>query len=360
MVSCVSHAEVIAVRFPTHASRSSMCLWLAALALYLLIPARVCGEESSIEIKAPLGLPPVPWPKDNPYTREKAELGRMLFFEARLSADFSLTCASCHSPRLGFSDGTAVSTGIRGQKGTRRAPTVLNSAYAAALFWDGRAATLEEQVKGPVANPAEMGASHEVVASRLESIAGYRDLFQRAFGEGAIDIEKVAKAIATFERTVLSGGSAYDRYQAGDKKAMTAGQVRGMEIFYKKAKCDKCHQGQNFTDNKFHNLGVGMDLKNPDTGRFAITKDPKDWGAFKTPGLRDVAAVAPYMHDGSEKNLRQVVEFYDKGGNANRNLDPDVKRLKLSDRDKEDLVEFLRALSGDGWQNVRAPERTPE
>jgi cytochrome c peroxidase len=333
---------------------------VTALAICLAIPFFSRASDQSEDLKAPLGLDSIPWPKDNPYSREKVELGRLLFFDSRLSADFSLTCASCHSPRLGFSDGAAVSTGIRGQKGTRRAPTVLNSAYNLALFWDGRALTLEEQVKGPVANPIEMGASHEVVANRLQSIASYRTLFERAFGSGDIDIDRVGKAIATFERTILSGNSPYDRYQAGEKKAMTTSQIRGMDIFFKKAKCDKCHEGKNFTDSKFHNLGVGTDVKSPDTGRFAITHDSKDWAAFKTPTLRDVANVAPYMHDGSLGNLRQVVEFYDKGGKPNKNLDPDVKRLKLSDRDKEDLVEFMRALSGIGWQNIRAPEQTPE
>jgi cytochrome c peroxidase len=335
-----------------------MFRWAAALLFFLCVAGASAPDEADV-FRTPLGLKAVPWPDNNPYSREKAELGRLLFFDARLSADFSLSCATCHSPRMGFSDAAPVSTGIRGQKGTRRAPTVLNSAYNLALFWDGRASTLEEQVKGPVANPIEMGASHEVVVSRLGSIAAYRDLFQRAFGDGGIDIERVSKAIATFERTVLSGNSAYDRYQAGDKKAMTASQIHGMDVF-KKAKCDKCHEGNNFTDNKFHNLGVGTDAKNPDTGRFGVTGDPKDWGAFKTPTLRDVASVAPYLHDGSKKNLRQVVEFYDEGCTPNKNLDPDIKRLKLSDRDKEDLVEFLRALSGEGWQNIKPPERTPE
>jgi cytochrome c peroxidase len=332
----------------------------AALALFLTALLSVRASDQSTEVKVPLGLPAIPWPKDNPYTPEKAELGRLLFFDPRLSADFSVTCASCHSPKFGFSDGAPVSTGIRGQKGTRSAPTVLNSGYILLQFWDGRSPTLEDQVKGPMANPIEMGTSHEIVVNRLQTIAGYRPYFNRAFGTDEINIDHVAKAIATFERTLLSGNSAYDRYKAGDKKAMTNSQIRGMDIFFKKAKCDKCHEGSNFTDSKFHNLGVGTDASNPDAGRFVVTNDPKDWGAFKTPTLREIAFTAPYMHDGSLKNLRQVVEFYDKGGLQNKNLDADVKRLKLSDRDKEDLVEFMRALSGEGWQNIKPPERTPE
>lgn len=332
----------------------------AALALFLTALLSVRASDQSTEVKVPLGLPAIPWPKDNPYTPEKAELGRLLFFDPRLSADFSVTCASCHSPKFGFSDGAPVSTGIRGQKGTRSAPTVLNSGYILLQFWDGRSPTLEDQVKGPMANTIEMGTSHEIVVNRLQTIAGYRPYFNRAFGTDEINIDHVAKAIATFERTLLSGNSAYDRYKAGDKKAMTNSQIRGMDIFFKKAKCDKCHEGSNFTDSKFHNLGVGTDASNPDAGRFVVTNDPKDWGAFKTPTLREIAFTAPYMHDGSLKNLRQVVEFYDKGGLQNKNLDADVKRLKLSDRDKEDLVEFMRALSGEGWQNIKPPERTPE
>jgi len=331
----------------------------AALGLCLIAPFSVRAGDPETDIKVPLGLPPIPWPKDNPYTAQKAELGRLLFFDPRLSADFSITCGTCHSPRFGFSDGAPVSTGIRGQKGTRRAPTIVNTAFVFVQFWDGRAPTLEEQVKGPMANPIEMGASHEVIVSRLQSVAGYRTLFSRTFGTEDITIDKVAKAIATFERTVLSGNSAYDRYQAGDKKAMTSAQIHGLDVF-KKSKCDKCHAGGIFTDGEFHNLGVGADVRNPDTGRYEVTHDAKDWGAFKTSGLRDIATRAPYMHDGSLKNLRQVIEYYDKGGTPNRNLDPDIKRLKLSDREKEDLVEFMRALSGEGWQNIKTPEKTPE
>ena len=311
-------------------------------------------------VQPPLGLLPVVWPKDNPYTPEKAELGRLLYFDKRLSADDSVSCASCHVPQHAFAEPSQVSTGIRGQRGERNSPTILNRAYSLAQFWDGRAPTLEQQVKGPIANPIEMGSTHESCVTRLQSIAGYRPLFARAFGSEDIDIDHVAKAIATFERTLLSGNSPYDRYKAGDRKALTAPQARGMKIFFDKAKCDKCHEGLNFTSNSYHNIGVGADKPNADPGRFAVTKDPRDWGAFKTPTLREVAATAPYMHDGSLKTLDEVVEFYDKGGVWNKNLDPDIKPLKLTREQKSDLVEFLRALSGEGWQNVRAPETFPQ
>jgi cytochrome c peroxidase len=229
-----------------------------------------------------------------------------------------------------------------------------------AQFWDGRAASLEEQAVGPMANPIEMGHTHEGVVSRLKGIAGYRTLFAKVFDTQDFTIDHVAKAIATFERTVLSGNAPYDRYKRGDKKAMSAGQVRGMSVFFDKAKCDQCHEGVNFTLNMFANLGVGADKPNPDPGRFEITKDPRDWGAFKTPTLREIEHTAPYMHDGSLKTLEEVVEFYDKGGVSNKNLDPKIKKLNLTTQEKEDLVAFLKALSGEGWQHIKPPEKFPE
>ena len=318
------------------------------------------GGDSKANIPVPLGLLPIPWPGDNPYTLDKAELGRVLYFDPRLSADNSVSCATCHSPKYAFTDGQPVSTGIRGQKGGRSAPTVINRAYSLAQFWDGRAPTLEEQAKGPMANPIEMGNTQEAVVAKLKTIPGYRALFAKTFGTEDFTIDHVAKAIATFERTVLSGNSAFDRYQAGNKKAMTPSQVRGMNLYFKKVKCDKCHDGMNFTTNDYHNLGVGTDKPEPDVGRFAVTKDPKDWGAFKTPTLRDVAESGPYMHDGSLKTLREVVDFYDKGGTLNKNLDKDIKPLKLTVEQRDDLVEFLRALSGDGWRKIAPPEKFPE
>jgi cytochrome c peroxidase len=271
-----------------------------------------------------------------------------------------VSCASCHSPEFGFTDGAAVSTGIRTQKGGRSAPTVINRVYSLAQFWDGRAKTLEEQAKGPIANPIEMGMTHEAVVERLRGVAGYRPLFAKAFGSEEINIDRVAMAIATFERTVLSGNAPYDRYQRGEKSAMTAQQVRGMDVFVNKAKCDQCHEGANFTLNAYHNLGVGADKPEPDAGRYEITKDPRDWGAFKTPTLREIEHTAPYMHDGSLKTLDDVVEFYNKGGIPNKNLDPALKPLHLSDRDKQDLVAFLKALSGEGWQHIKAPAEFPK
>ena len=310
--------------------------------------------------REPFGLVPVVWPADNPYTPEKAELGRLLYFDSRLSADGTVSCATCHNPKFAFTDGAAVSTGIRGQKGNRSAPTVINRAYSLAQFWDGRARTLEEQAKGPMENPIEMGNTHVGIVDNLKKIQGYRALFAKVFGTEDFSIDHVAMAITTFERTVMSGNSAYDRYKSGQRNAMTAAQVRGMDVFFNKAKCDACHEGVNFTSNMYANLGVGADKFAPDVGRFAVTNDPKDWGTFKTPTLREVAHTAPYMHDGSLRTLEDVVQYYDKGGTPNKNLDPKIKPLHLTDQDKNDVVAFLNALSGEGWQHIHAPEKFPE
>ena len=308
----------------------------------------------------PLGLPPLSWPSANPYSIAKVELGRYLYFDKRLSADDSVSCASCHDPRFAFTDGLAVSKGIKGQTGTRSAPTILNRAYALAQFWDGRAGSLEEQAQGPMANPIEMGNTHNAIVDRLKKIEGYRPLFTKAFGTAEIDIGRVSMALACFERTLLSGNAPYDRYKQGDHKAMSAQQVRGMSVFFDKAQCDKCHEGANFTLNAYANIGVGMDKADPDTGRYAVTRDPRDWGVFKTPTLREVAHTAPYMHDGSLATLDDVVEFYNKGGVPNKNLDANIKPLHLTDQQKKDLVAFLNALSGEGWQNVQAPAAMPK
>ncbi len=322
--------------------------------LALTAPALVLfAADPALEV--PLGLLPIRFPADNPYSPEKRELGRLLYYDKRLSADGTVSCASCHGPEHAFTDGKPVSDGIKGQKGGRSAPTVFNRAYSLAQFWDGRAKSLEEQAGGPIQNPIEMGNTHAAVVKTLQGIPGYRARFKQAFGKEDFGIDEVTKAIATYERTVLSGNSPYDRYKAGNKKAMSAGAIRGMDVYFNKAKCDQCHEGINLTTNAYHNLGVGMDKPNPDEGRFVVTKNPADWGAFKTPTLREIARTAPYMHDGSLKTLEEVVDFYDKGGIANKNLDERMKPLKLTDQEKKDLVEFMKALSGEGWQAKLAP-----
>jgi cytochrome c peroxidase len=324
----------------------------------------VAAAEKDAPPKPPLGLPPVQWPDSNPYSREKAELGKLLYFEKRLSSDANVACANCHSPEKGFTDREPVSTGIGGQKGGRSAPTTINRAYSTLQFWDGRAASLEDQALGPIANPIEMTSSkdaaeaHKNCVAALQGIPGYAERFKKAFGSEEISIDQVGKAIATFERTIFSGNAPYDRYKAGDKKAMSADQVRGMDVFLNKAACDSCHLGFNFTDNSFVNIGIGMDRPSPDLGRFMVSHREEDKGAFKTPTLREIEHTGPYMHDGRFKTLEEVVDHYNKGGIKNPWLDQRLKPLNLTDQDKADLVAFLKALSGTGWQ-ITPPTQFP-
>lgn len=310
----------------------------------------------------PLGLPAVRWPRDNPYSRDKAELGRLLFFDRRLSSDGKVACASCHLPERAFSDKGPVSEGIGKQKGRRNAPALLNRAYGEEQFWDARSASLEEQATAPLADRREMtsepdaAAAHVACLARLRGVKGYREQFRRVFGSEAITLGQVAKAIATFERTIYSGNSAYDRYQAGDRAAMTPEQVSGMNLFFGKASCMACHEAPTFTGEIPANTGVGWKKRPPDRGRYEVTHLEWERGAFKPPTLREVERTGPYMHDGSVKTLEDAVEHYDKGAVANPYLDDRVMTpLHLTVAEKKALVAFLKALSGEGWQQIRAP-----
>jgi cytochrome c peroxidase len=293
----------------------------------------------------PLGLQAPDVPADNDVTDAKVALGKTLFFDRRLSRDSTVSCASCHDPNRGWTDQKPVSSGIRGQKGTRSAPTVLNAAYMELQFWDGRAKSLEEQAKGPIENPIEMGFTHAEAVARLAGIKGYAPLFKAAFGDGSINIDRVAMAIATFERTVLTGNSPYDRWKAGDTHAMSPAAVAGYNLFNdpKRANCAACHDGFNFSDSDFHNTGIGAD----DPGRSAVTHQDKDKGAFKTPTLRNLKNTGPYMHDGSRKTLVEAIDLYDDGGIPNPNLDSRIKPLHLTEIEEGDLAYFLDALNGD-------------
>lgn len=288
-------------------------------------------------------------PETNPLSKAKIELGRLLYYDARLSRDGTVSCGSCHAPEMGFSDGRPTSTGIEGQVGGRNAPTVMNRLFSAEQFWDGRSPDLEDQALGPIQNPIEMGHTLEAMIGSLQGIAGYAPQFEAAFGTPEITRERIAQAIASYERVVLSGNAPFDRYEAGDTSAMSASAVRGMEIFNDagRGNCVTCHAGFNFTDESYHNLGAGMDAAKPDLGRFEVTKVDTDRGAFKTPTLRNISDTAPYLHDGSEATLADVVEFYNKGGVKNDWLSQEIRPLNLSDRDKADLIAFLEALNGE-------------
>jgi cytochrome c peroxidase len=343
---------------------------------YLWLPADPSLiKDEPFEVKPPLGLEPITGkiPLANPMTKAKVELGKQLYFEPRISKDGTVSCATCHNPEKGWADGMKSSIGIAGQVGGRSAPTVLNTVYGRTMFWDGRAPSLEAQAQGPIQNPIEMGdQDYKQIIERLRTIPGYREQFRKVFGTD-VTLDGMAKAIAAFERTALSGNSAYDRYDRGDSpeslKELSDSAKRGMVLFglrlrqdddfkagvpLKKAGCTSCHAGSNFTDEQFHNLGVGWvekERKFADLGRFVIeavgAKYDGSVGAFKTPTIRDAARTAPYMHDGSEKTLLDLVEYYDRGGNPNPNLDKDIKPLKLTASEKADLVEFMKAVTGE-------------
>ena len=345
--------------------RFGMLEALTALAILvgLSVPSiQPVHASQEYQLKIPLGLDKdnLIIPKDNPLTKEKIELGKLLFFDKRLSQNNSIACASCHMPALAFTDGQPVSTGIHRFQGRRNAPTAINRAFSSAQFWDGRAPTLEDQSVGPFVSPVEHGfRNHDELVAKLNTIEGYKKRFQAVFG-GSITTKKIGKAIASFQRTLMSGNSPYDQFASGgNENALSQTAQRGAQVYFGKGRCLFCHSGANFTDEGFHNLGVDWDKDHIDLGRFTVTKDPKDIGAFKTPTLREISQTAPYMHDGRFGTLREVVDFYDQGGIANPHLDPAVQPLKLTEQEKEDLVEFLHSLDGEGWQ-VAPPKKFPK
>lgn len=331
------------------------------------VPARPIG--TAIEIPAPLGLPAVPYPDGNPPTAETVALGRRLYYDASLSLDNTVSCATCHDPAFGFADPRPVSEGVQKKKGTRNSPTVLNSVYYTSQFWDGRANNLEEQAEGPMQNPVEMAHNLRGVEKRLSADPSYRADFEKAFGTGPITIKRVVNAISAFERTLVSGNSPFDRWYYGhDEKAVSDSVKRGFDVFRdpKKGNCQTCHTVKEhhalFTDNKFHNLGIGAtEDKIVDRGRFDVSKNPADTASFKTPALRNIAVTAPYFHDGSRKTLKEVMDFYIGGGNSNPYLDKEVHALDfLTAQERADLIAFMESLTGEMPPNSGRPETKPE
>lgn len=334
----------------------------ARLVLAAVVALLICSNAArakSRKAELPLGLVQFEAPKNNRATPAKVALGKLLFFDTRLSRDNTVNCSTCHNPKLGWTDQSPTVIGVRNQIGERSAPTLLNSAYQTVFFWDGRAASLEEQALEPIANPREMDLTHAEVVARVAAIPGYAPYFKRAFGSKKVTIDRIAKALASFERTIVSGNSPYDRYAAGDQAALSTEAVRGLHLFQGRAKCVSCHGGPNLTDEEFHNLGVGLQRKETDLGRFRVTQKDADRGAFKTPTLRNLGDTFPYMHDGSLATLRDVIDLIDAGGRPNQWLSPEIKPLGLSAQEKDDLLAFLEALNGDK-AIVDAPENLPK
>jgi cytochrome c peroxidase len=374
----------------TSAIKLLVILTLASVLPALVRAADSTANTSSFEIQLPRGIPQELWsyfiPTDNPMTGPKVELGRTLFFEARLSTDGTVSCASCHDPKRAFTDGKPVAEGIGGRRGVRNSPTLLNAMFNTGQFWDGRAGTLEEQAKLPLTNADEMGnPSRDSVVARLGAIPEYTKRFKEVFG-GPVTIDSLAKAIAAFERTLISGDSPVDRYVAGDLNALSDSARSGLGLFRGKARCSVCHAfNQNFaafatfpffTDGNYRNTGVAMNFtgfnalarralaasrdesshaivelvrqeRSGELGRFVISGNALDIGAFRTPSLRNIALTAPYFHDGSTATLEDVVRFYVKGGNENPNRDWQLEPVALTESEQHDLVEFLRALTSD-------------
>lgn len=300
----------------------------------------------------------VPTPPTNLNYEQKVALGKQLYFDGRLSKNGAISCAFCHNPGTGFADARQFSIGAFGTAGGRQSPTVYNTGFNTFQFWDGRAGSLEEQAIGPIHNPVEMAETHHTVVPKISKIPGYQKQFQLIFGGGA-SLQHIAEAIAAFERTIVSQNSSFDKYVMGQKDAMTQSAVHGMDLFKGKARCILCHNGPNFTDNGFHNLGVPQEgLLKEDWGRFEVTRLERDKGAFKTPTLRSITETAPYMHDGVFKTLEEVIEFLDKGGGANPHLSQLVRPLNLSAEEKRDLIEFLKALTGEPIKIV--PPKLPK
>jgi cytochrome c peroxidase len=332
----------------------------------------------TVTITPPLGLPPVTYPGDNPPTAETIFLGRKLFFDPILSKDNTVACASCHDPEAAFSDPRRFSPGVGEQVGNRQAMPVLNAAYHLTQFWDGRARTLEEQAEGPIQNPIEMASSLIAVERKLSANPQYVELFAKAFGPGRITYQMVTKSIASYERTLLSGNSPFDRYYYGkDKTAMSPAAIRGMEFFMDRTlvgpNCVSCHRIEDnyaiFTEPRFHNTGVAWDETKgvfQDLGRVSVTGATKDSGAFKVTTLRNIALTAPYMHDGSMKTLEEIVDFYLEGGRHNVYLSgvmphppvTFVTKDKLPQA-KADIVEFLKALTGEMPKDAVPPDYKP-
>jgi cytochrome c peroxidase len=286
----------------------------------------------------PLGLDLyLPVPEDNPITVEKVALGRRLFFDKRLSRDGSISCSTCHNPNRAFSTPLPVAIGIGGRQGHRNAPALINRGYGRAYFWDGRTPTLEQQVVEPIQNPNEMDLTLEEASSRLK-----------------LNTTTLSRALASYVRSILSGDSSYDRFINGERQSLSAEQQFGLQIFRGKGNCTACHVGPNFTDEQFHNTGVAWrDSRLTDEGRFAISGNRRDHGAFKTPTLREIARTAPYMHDGSMATLEDVIDFYSEGGRPNPSLDPEIRPRNFTPEEKRALIAFLQSLNGTVFQGYR-------
>ena len=307
-------------------------------------------------------LPVVVYPKDNPYSEVKAELGKKLFFDPRLSKNGKISCASCHDPKTGWTDNKTKSVGHDGQLTLRNSMPIVNAAYSKTLFWDGRAASLEHQAQFPIEDSREMNEKIEVAVERIGRIPEYKDLFAKSFKNKKVNTENMLKALATFERSIVSNTSKFDRFISGESDLFTDEELRGLHLFRTKAGCINCHHTSLFSDDKFHNDGLAMfGMEGEDLGKYNQTKNPKDAGLFRTPTLREVAMTGPWMHNGVFDDLNDLVEYYNQGNPNFINKKPEdslrfhlipqrtpiLRPLGLTKAEVKALVAFLGTLSSD-------------
>jgi cytochrome c peroxidase len=318
--------------------------YLFWVVIAVALVGRPAAGDDRADRKETFELPAeVPAPADNLATPARAALGKMLFFDPRLSGSNTMSCARCHNPSLGWSDGLPVAIGEGMHDLQRSTPSIVNSGFNKFLMWDGRFSTLEEQAWTPMLATTEMHGTQEQILVKLRALPGYVSAFEEAYAGEGITRESVGKALANFERTIVSRDSPFDRWVRGDESAMNDSAKSGFALFTGKAQCSLCHSGGNFSDQGFHNLGLAG---NQDQGRYLKVPVQAMKGAFKTPTLRDVALTPPYMHNGMYRTLREVIDHYDRGGDGGPNTDPNIKPLGLSEQEKLDLVEFLRSLTG--------------
>lgn len=328
---------------------------LSILLVAFAFPGSLYAQETYFS-DVPLGIDWIIVPQDNPMSAEKVELGKQLFFDPRLSGNGTVSCASCHDPNKGWADNQKFTPGAHGQLTTRNVPSIVNVGLHRTFFWDGRAASLEEQALAPMTNPAEMDISLEELENRLRNIYGYRSQFHAVFADG-VTAQNVAKCLAAFQRTLVAGETTYDRFRGGHADALEGEIGRGSGIFFGKANCGNCHIAKVYTDHKFHNIGTGMRGTQQDRGLARHTGKEADIGKFRTPLLRDLALTAPYFHDGSKATLEEVVDFYNEGGGKNSNLDPHIVPLKLTPEEKQALVTFLReGLRSNVYPQIEKPK----
>lgn len=339
----------------------------AYVSILALAAASVLGTSTAVAADdlSEWKLPPVPVPADNPQSKAKIQLGHQLAFDTRLSRNDSISCAGCHLPFAGGGGNTPRAFGQGGELG-RAAPTWVNSGYFETLFWDGRAASLEEQTgalidaggnhMGPISSPSEMGGDVPAIVKRLNSIPGYKEQFNAAFGEDATP-QNIAKAIASFERTLVANDSPFQRYVSGDKQALSKAAERGFELFKGKAQCEACHSAPLMTNNRFHNIGVpAAGPLTEDLGRYEVNKNDGSRGAFKTPTLYNSASRQFFMHNGALSSIEDVIEHYDRGGNsADKHQSSWITPLNLTDKEKQDLVAFLKSLTDPGLDRISRP-----